>query len=403
MQHRAISRLPMLVAGVVALAAWSVPQAVAQGDGATATVIVVATDGDDGGAGTVADPLATIQAAVDLAAPGDTIEVRGGTYALTDNITITTSGEAGKPITLTGYQGERVVIDGEQLPASHTPVGGSIPRGERGAIHQEASFWHIRGLEIINGPYGVYCDGCNDNEFTGLTTRDNYESGFQLQGASSRNVITALDSYGNRDPRKNGESADGLAIKEGGGEGNRVIGARLWNNSDDGFDAWEFTSSLTIEDTLAYGNGFNRWNLPDYTGDGNGFKMGGGDPDPAADHTLTNSIAWGNSHHGVTDNGNPGSLTLTHCSTWDNTGTGFDTADSASTVTANLSVADGTPATSGSGVSSGNSWNLGGTWDEDSVLSTDSSTVTGPRAADGTIPSSDFLVPADGTDIGARL
>ncbi|MGO4429721.1 right-handed parallel beta-helix repeat-containing protein, partial [Streptomyces sp. MCAF7] len=153
-----------------------------------------------------------------------------------------------------------------------------------------ASYWRIRGLEIVHGPYGIYCAGCNDNEFTGLTTRDNYESGFQLQGASSRNLIANLDSYGNRDPRKNGESADGLAIKEGQGEGNRVRGARLWNNADDGFDAWEFTSPIAIENTIAYGNGFNRWNFPDFTGDGNGFKMGGGgDVDPPADHSLRNA------------------------------------------------------------------------------------------------------------------
>ena len=136
------------------------------------------------------------------------------------------------------------MIDGEQLAASHTPVGGSIPRAERGAIHHGGSYWRISDLEIVNGPYGVYCDGCNGNVFARLKTHDNYESGFQLQGASSNNQILNLDSYGNRDPRKNGESADGLAIKEGSGTGNVVRGARLWNNVDDGFDAWKFTSPV---------------------------------------------------------------------------------------------------------------------------------------------------------------
>ncbi len=395
-----ISRFVALAATVIAVAGVSAPQALA---GTDAAVIVVATNGDDAGAGTVADPLATLQEAVDRAAPGDTIAVRGGTYALTKNVSITTSGKAGSPITLTGYQGEHVVIDGEQLPASHTPVGGSIPSGERGAIHQEASYWHIQGLEIIRGPYGIYCDGCNDNEFTGLTTRDNYETGFQLQGDSSRNVITDLDSYGNHDPRKNGESADGLGIKEGQGEGNRVVGARLWNNADDGFDAWEFLSPIAIQGTLAYGNGFNRWNLPNYTGDGNGFKLGGGDTDPAADHTLSGSIAFGNSADGVTDNGNPGSLAVSHTTTWDNGGTGFDMGDSRTTLTANLSILDGATVNPGGGQSTGNSWDIGGTWDAHSVRSTDSTAVTGPRASDGSIPTSDFLVPAGGSDIGARL
>ncbi|MET7702558.1 right-handed parallel beta-helix repeat-containing protein [Streptomyces sp. NPDC005485] len=291
-----------------ALSALAVPApAAADGAAAAATpTIVVAVNGDDTAAGTLAHPLRTIQKAVDMAQPGAVIAVRAGTYALTDNITITRSGTASQPISLGAYPGERVVIDGERLPASHTPVGGSIPRAERGAVHQEASYWRLSGLEIVDGPYGVYCDGCNNNVFSALTTHDNYESGFQLQGASSNNRILDLDSYANRDPRKNGESADGLAVKEGSGTGNVVRGARLWNNVDDGFDTWKFTSPILIENTLAYGNGFNRWNFPDFAGDGNGFKLGGGSPAPAVAHTVRNSLAFQNAAHGFTDNGNAG-------------------------------------------------------------------------------------------------
>jgi hypothetical protein len=374
---------------------------------AATTTLVVAANGDDSAPGTLARPLKTIQRAVDLAKPGDVITVRGGRYALTDNITITTSGTASLPITLGAHQGERVIVDGEHLPASHTPVGGSIPRAERGAIHQEASYWRISDLEIVNGPYGVYCDGCNSNVFARLSTHDNYESGFQLQGASSNNQILNLDSYGNRDPRKNGESADGLAVKEGSGTGNVVRGARLWNNVDDGFDAWKFTSPITIEDTIAYGNGFNRWNFPDFAGDGNGFKMGGGSPAPAAAHTLRNSAAFKNAAHGVTDNGNPGALALTRNSTYANGGTGFD-ADvpgGKAALTGNLSVADVKAVAVGSGtVSRGNSWNLGGTWNASSVLSTDPAPLTGSRRADGSLPAApSFLVPRGGADVGARF
>ncbi|MBT2423310.1 right-handed parallel beta-helix repeat-containing protein [Streptomyces sp. ISL-22] len=372
-----------------------------------ATTLVVATDGSDSAPGTVDRPLRSIQRAVDLAKPGDVISVRGGRYALTDNITITASGTASQPITLGAHQGERVIVDGEQLPASHTPVGGSIPRAERGAIHMEASHWRISGLELVNGPYGVYCDGCNNNVFSRLSTHDNYESGFQLQGSSSNNQILNLDSYGNRDPRKNGESADGLAVKEGSGTGNVVRGARLWNNVDDGFDAWKFASPIVIENTVAYGNGFNRWNFPDFAGDGNGFKMGGGTPAPAAGHTLRNTVAFRNAAHGVTDNGNPGALALTRNTTWANAGTGFD-ADvpgGTATLTANLSVADARPAAVGSGtVVGGNSWNLGGTWNAASVLSTDPGAITGARSADGSLPSApSFLVPRNGAAVGARF
>ncbi|MER7563635.1 right-handed parallel beta-helix repeat-containing protein [Streptomyces sp. NPDC097941] len=374
---------------------------------AAPTTLIVATNGNDTAPGTLAQPLRTVQRAVDLAKPGDTIAVRGGTYALTDNITIAASGTASQPISLGAYQGERVVIDGEQLAASHTPVGGSIPRAERGAIHQEASYWRISDLEIVNGPYGVYCDGCNGNVFARLKTHDNYESGFQLQGASGNNQILNLDSYANRDPRKNGESADGLAIKEGSGTGNVVRGARLWNNVDDGFDDWKFTSPVVIENTIAYGNGFNRWNFPDFAGDGNGFKLGGGSPAPAVAHTVRNSVAFKNAAHGMTDNGNTGALVLTRNSTWANGGTGFDADVSGgkAKLTANLSVADSKAAALGSAtVSSGNSWDLGGTWNASSVLSTDPAPLTGARATDGSLPSApSFLVPRSGAAVGARF
>src|SRR4051794_31775330 len=78
---------------------------------AATTTLYVAPPGSDSNAGTVSAPLKTIQKAVDLAAAGSTIAVRGGTYPLTTNITIAKSGPSSAPITLTAYNGERAIID----------------------------------------------------------------------------------------------------------------------------------------------------------------------------------------------------------------------------------------------------------------------------------------------------
>jgi hypothetical protein len=361
----------------------------------------VATNGNDSNPGTLSLPLRTIQRAVDLAQPGFTIYLRAGTYAPGTNIQLLKSGTASQPITMRNYNGERAIIDGENMPHTPAPVGGSIPRPERGAIHIEGEYWRLIGLEIINGPYAIFGLDTNFNIFDRLITRNNYESGLHLQGASGNNQIINLDSYGNRDPRKNGEGADGLAIKEGSGSGNVVRSARLWNNSDDGLDFWEFLSPVLVENSLAYGNGYNRWGLPNYSGDGNGFKLGGGDEDLPAAHISRNSMAWDNSAGGFIDNANPGALLADHCTAWDNGGTGFDFADADGTLTKNLAVANGTNVSLGSNSSgSGNSWNLGGTW---TFASTDPSTITGPRQSDGSIPSSTFLRPANGADVGARF
>ncbi|MEV4275025.1 right-handed parallel beta-helix repeat-containing protein [Actinoplanes xinjiangensis] len=387
--------LTAAITGVVLSAVFQLPAT-------AATTLYVATNGNDGNAGTQAAPLATIQKAVSLITAGGTIAVRGGTYAPASNIQITKSGTSSAPITLTAYGTEKVIIDGEALGYTPGAVGSTIPAAQRGAIHMEASYWRLVGLEIIHGPYGVYCANCNNNTFERLITRDNYETGFQLQNSSAGNLILNLDSYGNRDPRKNGESADGLGIKEGSGGGNVVRGARLWNNVDDGFDAWMFTSPITIQNSVAYGNGYNRWNIPNFSGDGNGFKLGGsGGTGPAAAHAVGNTFSWSNAAHGFTDNGNTGAITINRSTAWNNAKTGFDVdGGSTSRLTANLAVGNKTAVALGSSTASGNSWNIGGTW---TLSSTDASTITGARAADGAIGSSNFLVPSNGAAVGARI
>ncbi|MDI1460955.1 right-handed parallel beta-helix repeat-containing protein [Catellatospora sp. KI3] len=363
------------------------------------TSLYVATTGNDAAAGTLSAPLKTLQRAVDLARPGYTVYVRGGTYAPSTNLQILANGTSSQPITLRNYGSERVILDGENMSYTPGAVDSTIPRAERGAIHIEGDWWRITGLEIIHGPYGVFGLDTNNNVFERLVTRDNYESGLHLQGSSGGNLILNLDSYGNRDPRKNGESADGLALKEGSGSGNVVRGARLWNNSDDGLDFWMFQSPILLESSLAWGNGFNRWNLPNYTGDGNGFKLGGNAV--SASHTVRNSMAWDNAAGGFIDNNNPGQHLIERCTAWDNPGTGFNANRSDSTLSKNLAVANGTNVSLGSNSSgSGNSWDLGGSWP---LQSTDPAVITGPRLTDGSIPSSTFLRPSSNADVGARF
>ncbi|MGW7642437.1 hypothetical protein [Streptomyces bobili] len=81
--------------------------------------------------------------------------------------------------------------------------------------------------------------------------------------------------------------------------------------------------------------------------------------------------------------------------------TGFAFNRSSSTLTKNLAVANATNASLGStSAGNGNSWDLGGTW---SLASTNPGTITGTRTAAGAIPSSTFLRPGNGADVGARF
>ncbi|KAH6725047.1 pectate lyase [Leptodontidium sp. 2 PMI_412] len=366
----------------------------------------VSPSGSDSAAGTLAAPYKSIQVAVNKAVAGDTIYLRAGTYSPTTNIQIKSkSGTASAPITLSSYSGEKVIIDGEGLPYTPAALDASLPAASRGILHiEKANYWKFYGLELINGPYGVYAVDSSNNYYERLITRDNYETGFQMQGASAKNTILYLDSYGNRDPRKNGESADGFACKEGSGEGNILKGARLWNNVDDGLDLWEFKSGITIEDTISWGNGVNRWGFSDFQGDGNGFKLGGGDAADKgpANHVITNCIAFSNAAKGFTDNSQPGNFVLTRNTAWKNGDSGFKMATATSTLKANIAVNNANSQTSFSGTQTqtGNSWQSG-TWNDASFKSTSSSAVTGARASNGKVVGSDFLIPTSGAAIGA--
>ncbi|PLN84775.1 pectate lyase [Aspergillus taichungensis] len=374
---------------------------------AQAAEIYVSPTGADTAAGTIDAPLQSIQVAVNQATPGDTIYLRKGTYSPSSNIQINKSGTASAPYSLRAYKGEKITIDGEDLPGTPADLDASLPNEDRGIIHvQDAEYWVFSDLVLVNGPYGMYVRDASNNRYERLVTANNYETGFQMQGASSNNTVLYLDSYGNRDPRKNGESADGFACKEGEGEGNLLKGARLWDNVDDGLDLWEFKSAVTIEDTISWGNGFNRWDFTPFEGDGNGFKLGGGDDADIgpANHVITNCFAFNNAKDGFTDNSQPGDFKLTRNTAWNNAKTGFKFGTAAATLTENVSAVNGEKSTSLSDgqVSERNSWDNSADWGNGSFVTVDSELVKGARDADGKIASSSFLVPAFGEEIGAR-
>jgi hypothetical protein len=71
----------------------------------------VSTTGDDANSGTLEEPFATVQHAVDRMGPGDTCYIRGGTYREAVDLSWI-AGSEGSPITLTHYRDEKVVFDG---------------------------------------------------------------------------------------------------------------------------------------------------------------------------------------------------------------------------------------------------------------------------------------------------
>ncbi|CAM5251607.1 Pectate lyase L [Streptomyces alboniger] len=333
---------------------------------------------------------AQLESAVRNAVAGTVIQVRGGTYFPAATLKSTASGTGSARITLRAYGTEKVRIDGAELPDGSWLAG----------IHGD--YWTVQNLTFQNSPaQGFVATSSVGGVFKNLVTADNGDSGFTLRGdGTTGNLVQNLDSHGNYDAAGHGQNADGIAVKFGSGTGNRIIGARLYDNSDDGLDLWQFSSSVTVERTWAFGNGRNRWGDSAFEGNGNGFKLGGGGATVA--HVVNHNAAWDNALHGFTDNSNPGAIVLNRNTAYANAEAGFFFATGRARLARNLAVSNdgGLSELSPATVSAANNWDSGVSTPV--FRSTDATSAYGARKPDGSLPSTTFLTTGSIT-IGATM
>ena len=261
-----------------------------------ATIYWVATNGSDSNNDLSSNtPFATPQKAVTLSAlaAGDTIYVRGGTYALSTQVKPSKAGAAGNYIKLWAVPGEQPVFD-------FTGMGTTDK-----ALDVRRNFWHVKGIEVMNAPdNGVFVGGLS-NVIEGCVVHDCNNDGIILDSSSVRAtnaLILNCDSYRNFQVSSGGNNGDGFAAKSGCGQDNVFRGCRAWNNSDDGWDFYANTSnSVVLQNCWAFLNGYDLWGVGSgFSGNGNGFKLGGAGT--AATHYLTNCVAFGNKAKGFDHN-----------------------------------------------------------------------------------------------------
>ncbi len=90
-------------------------------------VAQLAPNASDSNPGTEAQPFLTIQHAVDMVGPGDTIHVKAGIYR--EAVTLGTSGTKDSPITLQAYSNDRVVISGASRITGWTQCTDAVAKG----------------------------------------------------------------------------------------------------------------------------------------------------------------------------------------------------------------------------------------------------------------------------------
>jgi hypothetical protein len=309
--------------------------------------IWVAPDGVDTNPGTAAAPVLTPQHAYDLVCPGvggsvdgalcsgtrSTMCLKVGTYKLSTRIEFkkTRMGTASRIITMMADPAATTMpildFSGQpRLACGANPVDKNIY-----GIDMGADWYRVKGLEIAGAnDSGILVQGAHDfvencavhdAEDTGVLV--NSSSGFT--GSGSYATILNVDSYHNHDERCQGANADGFGVKKGTGEGNVFDGCRSWDNSDDGYDLFAWTSPVTIKNSWAFNQGATTAGAQS---NGNGFKMGGGSV--SAKHIMSGLFGFDNNGKGghkadwgFTNNSNPASMTCSGCGAWNNAGGSF--------------------------------------------------------------------------------
>jgi hypothetical protein len=376
---------------------------------ARASTYYVATNGMDSNNGlSTTAPFATFSKAISTAQAGDTIYARGGQYNLSATLSISSSkvGSAANPYNLFAYPGESPVLNFS-----------AEPTGARG-IQLDGNYWNIRGLMIQNAKdNGINITGSN-NTLDRLLVHNNQDSGVQISGTSSRapanNLVLNTDSYANYDPAAHGENADGFAAKfRELGPGNVFRGDRAWGNADDGWDFWAAANGVVVENCWSFKNGFNNFGYTNFQGDGNGLKLG----HDSGPHTLRDLVVWGNRLNGIDVNGNATvdttvstpyvpiahGVTIENVTAYNNGNTSgsqnfnFD-ENYPHSLRNNISLT-GSVNIFAQVVNDHDTWNSGFTVGTGDFLSLIDTVASGPRQADGSLPISDFLHLAPGSEL----
>lgn len=269
--------------------------------------IYVSPNGKSNAAGTKDAPM-DIYTAVKIAAPGQKILIKEGTYDLSSTVKV----ERG----INGTADAMIYMIAD-------PEAGSRPvfdfGGKCAGMILAGDYWYFQGFDVTrsaDAQKGIQVSG-NHNILDRIKAYKNGNTGIQISrylGTDqfnqwpAHNTILNCSSYLNAD--KGYEDADGFAAKLTVGQGNVFDGCIAAYNADDGWDLFAKVQSgsigvVTIQNCVAFKNGYilDENGREINAGNGNGFKMGG-DSMPGA-HVLKNSVAFANKAKGIDSNSCP--------------------------------------------------------------------------------------------------
>ena len=139
----------------------------------------ISTTGNDGNAGTISKPWATIAKASSVSLkPCDTVYIRGGTYNQ-HNGWFATNGTSSQPITIAGYSGDTIpIFDGTGISSNvWTPFFTLI-----------GNYINLSGIAVRNGGTGIVLQGNNDTA-SNMLVYNIVEDGMLIQNGGQNDTI----------------------------------------------------------------------------------------------------------------------------------------------------------------------------------------------------------------------
>jgi hypothetical protein len=255
-------------------------------------------------------------------------------------------------------------------------------------------------------------------------------------GHGTGNQLINCDSYSNFDPytvltsgnKGPWGNADGIDVHAPYGSTTYVTGCRTWNNSNDGFGILGLQGMIIMQNDWSFNNGHYQGNTSAGQGGGWGFKLGmSGSRTGQFERSLTNCLSAYNRMGGLgLNDATPGEplCNIYNCSSIYNNTEDSWPADFDFGTTPNIphiivnNIAYGNPIPGNifpnpsdpQIIENNNSWDSGYSVSSSDFVSLDSTGISGPRLANGSLPILSFAklktsspLATGGTDLGLGL
>jgi hypothetical protein len=368
-----------------------------------AAIWTVDVQGSDSNAGTAAAPFQTWQRAVDVANPGDVIEIRSGRYDVVANrregVYVTRSGTPARPIFLRGVGATPPLLNCEKLTYS----------GSLYCINMSANDWVLERVQVRGAKQpsaqafatGVQLTSTQRVRLVQVQSFEHEGTGIRIVGDARENTVDRCDSFRNYDPLNGGGNADGIAVAftEVSATGNRVIASRAFENSDDGFDLFQAEAAVRLQENYSFRNGYVPQTML-VAGNGDGYKLGSNTAAPA--HEIVRNLAFANRSRGFDANGASGAMRVLHNTAWQLAGPPFSFQQSVSHMLRNNLAFGGSNQLAATVDSVTNSWNLQVSVDANDFESLNISLASAERDSAGGLPAPQLLALSADSDLVDR-